>query len=744
MSKNNDFLKSSRLKEEVFNIMCPDDISLTAKNYPLVCLYAEALLNKHKRKQIANVLSNKMREMGRLMKALKTIDGGITGLFDALKPENFQSFISTTKIISGSKANDKSFDAPLLAPHMETDLKFVCNSALKNVLENRQLPHIQWTDRQKTKNDIKDLKKLIKGHWCTEISSLALKALKEKHWEKPVQLPSNSDIQIFKTYVNNLAENAYHELRNNLNLIKNYKILTECVLAETLMFNRKRVGEIQYLLIDNYNRTTENVNQESFMDSLTKVEQLISKRFKRVVAGGKGFKPVPILFSKRVQQYVDCILRVRSEFEIVPKSNPYLFANPDSEDRWMSGASVIRKFAQRCSAKEPSLLTSTIFWKHIATTLQLMSMENYEMEQIATFMGHTKKTHMEFYRRQKSLLLLEKGKKKEFKGKSLGDIELDADVYYTTGSENENEGSDDGQHLSERILKKVGKRPRHTGGTTDEVQSKSGPNFDSTADEQDQPPYKENLKKQEQVYTSHIHRRLSNVVQTRRDIQPPKINVLEKLIPRISEANNQVSSSTLDALVGKLAPKIGDMIKNEMDKLIEKFDHKLNNVVTKLTSMEKSIHDNSEEITVINEKLDSLEQNAKMKKLRIIGAAEEQNENLLGKMLKLITEDLGIKCTPEEISDVYRVGEAKNSNSKPRATIIEFVTMLRRNEVFKAKGLLKGKHIFINEDLTHKRYNLQINARKKFGRDVWTRSGRIYAKCGSAVKTINNEADLKD
>ncbi|KAK9736426.1 hypothetical protein QE152_g12493 [Popillia japonica] len=105
--------------------------------------------------------------------------------------------------------------------------------------------------------------------------------------------------------------------------------------------------------------------------------------------------------------------------------------------------------AQNCGAKNPSLLTSSKFRKHIATTLQLMTLEQNEMEQIATFMGHTKKTHEEFYRLPqdiyqtakvaKILLLLEKGRGNEFKGKKLSEIELNNDVYYSSESENEDE-----------------------------------------------------------------------------------------------------------------------------------------------------------------------------------------------------------------------------------------------------------------------------------------------------------------
>lgn len=41
------------------------------KNDPINCLYGETLLKKHKRQQMANVISNKIKEMARLLIALK-------------------------------------------------------------------------------------------------------------------------------------------------------------------------------------------------------------------------------------------------------------------------------------------------------------------------------------------------------------------------------------------------------------------------------------------------------------------------------------------------------------------------------------------------------------------------------------------------------------------------------------------------------------------------------------------------
>nr|CAI5852614.1 unnamed protein product [Callosobruchus analis] len=124
-SKNSNFLKSSRVKSEVFCIMRADAISAAVKNDSIICLYGEVLLSKHKRQQIVNVVSNKMREMGRLLIILKQ-SHTVECLFDALKPEMFQHLVTAVKTMSGYSESTKSFQSPSLAMHMGTNLKKLC------------------------------------------------------------------------------------------------------------------------------------------------------------------------------------------------------------------------------------------------------------------------------------------------------------------------------------------------------------------------------------------------------------------------------------------------------------------------------------------------------------------------------------------------------------------------------------------------------------------------------------------
>lgn len=132
------YLSKSRLKQEVFDIMRPDEISFVAKNDFLICLFGESYLNKHKRKQMRTAVSNKMRELARL-KIVLTKSTTISSLIDALLPEMYNHIVAAAKVISGYDPETKTFQASSLALHMGTTLKFVCDIAKKAIVTRNPL-----------------------------------------------------------------------------------------------------------------------------------------------------------------------------------------------------------------------------------------------------------------------------------------------------------------------------------------------------------------------------------------------------------------------------------------------------------------------------------------------------------------------------------------------------------------------------------------------------------------------------
>nr|CAI5858238.1 unnamed protein product [Callosobruchus analis] len=354
-------------------------------------------------------------------------------MLEALKPGNYDKVVQAARIISGYDEEKRSFHSASLALHMRASLLGACAAAKCLLL--KQDPVLPVTNYQEAIKNIKRFKELVESHWKYAMGSLALKDLNEKHSSNPKSLPVTSDVILFKQYTERIADTCDSSLKKNMEDLESFKKLGEAILSLTIVLNRKRVGDVQYSKLAEYECEVTSTNQEECSNVLTESELALSKHFKRIVVVGKGSKPVPILFSTKLQQYMDTLLWARKKTNFVSKDNPYLFAQTGKYKKWIDGSKALRYFAVNSGAKCPDTLTSSRLRKQIATVLQILNLNEAEKEQVAKFMGHTKKTHEEFYRLPqdifqtakvaKLLLLMEKGETAENKGKTLDDIDLE-------------------------------------------------------------------------------------------------------------------------------------------------------------------------------------------------------------------------------------------------------------------------------------------------------------------------------
>lgn len=137
---------------------------------------------------------------------------------------------------------------------------FVCASAEESE---------RWLD------EIKKFKKLVTSRWNIEISSLANKDLQEKKWNKPLLLPLVSDIKIFREETIKMAQNCCNQFKKNMDNIGTYKLLVQCSLALLILFNRRRIGDVQYLKISNYTNEKKS-NLTDFESALTESEKILT------------------------------------------------------------------------------------------------------------------------------------------------------------------------------------------------------------------------------------------------------------------------------------------------------------------------------------------------------------------------------------------------------------------------------------------------------------------------------------
>lgn len=169
------------------------------------------------------------------------------------------------------------------------------------------------------------------------------------------------------------------------------------------MYNRKRVGDLQYLLLEKWEVQMSRVAEENtheFTAALTDSEKILLQNFVRLESGGKWGRNVPVLIPKTpTMDYYNMIFSIRKSHkgDWFPEENKYFFTFPNS-NRWIDAASVIQRYARQCGASRSQLLTSNRLRKHIATTTQILNLKQNEIDQLAKFMGHTTNTHEEFYK----------------------------------------------------------------------------------------------------------------------------------------------------------------------------------------------------------------------------------------------------------------------------------------------------------------------------------------------------------
>ena len=128
-----------------------------------------------------------------------------------------------------------------------------------------------------------------------------------------------------------------------------------------------------------------------------------------------------------------------------------------------------------------------------------------------------------------------------------------------------------------------------------------------------------------------------------------------------------------------------------MDELKEKTDRGFGEVRKEIEKMK------SENNMIDNE--------TRLKNLRINGLPEGKPTDNLRDTIREIATTMQLDPAPilADIDLMYHIGKPNPRNTdRPRPVVIKFRSYRERDKMMKARRLLKGKNIFINDDLTRK------------------------------------------
>ncbi len=404
-------------------VMKQDEVASVVRNDLSIIQFAQSLYNKHGQDPTKyEYMRQKLREVGRLLLCLRT-EFSVHNLEEAVKPANFQRVVQAVKKVSGFDEEKHSYLTPSLALKLGHTLRKISDIIHCRALMAEDEELIRSTDV---------FKKLYTSKWSELVSHSALNTLSDAKYNKPSTLPFTEDVQILHQHLEKSGESAFCNLKEAATT-QNYAQLAQVTLAQIIVFNRRRAGEVSKMRLRSFHERDNTKLHEDVAMGLSKTEQKLCNYFSRIEIMGKRGRKVAVLLTPSMVDAVSLLASNRAECGVCA-TNVFLFARPKSMSHYR-GQDCLRVQASQCGAKHPEHLRSTQLRKHVATLSQVLNLKNNELDQVADFLGHDIRVHRDFYRLpvpttqlakiSKLLLSMEKGHLSSMQGKSLDEIEIE-------------------------------------------------------------------------------------------------------------------------------------------------------------------------------------------------------------------------------------------------------------------------------------------------------------------------------
>ncbi|XP_029949996.1 uncharacterized protein LOC115390320 isoform X2 [Salarias fasciatus] len=426
---------------KLLSVMKQDEIASVVRNDFSIVQFAQSLYNRHGQDPTKyEYIRQKLREVGRLLLCLRT-EFSIHNLEEAIKPANFQRIVQAVKKVSGFDEERLSFQTPSLALKLGHTLRKICD-----IIHCRAL----MAEDEELIKSTETFKKLHTSKWSELVSHKALSTLSDAKYNKPSTLPFTQDVQILHKHLEKTAERAVSDLKEEATT-QNYAQLAKVTLAQIIVFNRRRAGEVSKMRLKSFQEGDTTQLHEDVAMGLSKIEQKLCNYFRRIEIMGKRGRKVAVLLTPSVVDALSLLTSKRTECGVSP-TNVFLFARPKAMS-YYRGQDCLRIHADMCGAKHPEHLRSTQLRKHVATLSQVLNLKNNELDQVADFLGHDIRVHRDFYRLpvpttqlakvSKLLLSMEKGRLSGLQGKSLDEIELEDEIALSDAEAEDSESESD-------------------------------------------------------------------------------------------------------------------------------------------------------------------------------------------------------------------------------------------------------------------------------------------------------------
>ncbi|KAF4521634.1 hypothetical protein B566_EDAN006676 [Ephemera danica] len=435
---------SEDLRKFVLPSLRDDELAHVIFQDPLILAYGSFLFERgghevHRYKYMRAA----MREVASFLVAARDLTKDrkekIVYLQELLDNTKFLLVVESAKAAAGAGETLNGYKRPQLAENIGYHLDKISELLLQQCLIDNDELAIERLRRFKT---------LLQIKYKTAVSTQARVTKTKNRMNRKIRLPTGSDLKKLHDHLNGQLKIATENLIKRPNK-DNYVYLARVLQCKTVVFNRRRVGEVERLYLNTYTKRNKETMDPEVAKTLDMPAKQIASSLQRIETRGKYGRTVAVLLTKEMVYALDALVAHRDAAGVSEK-NPYLFAGHSGSEYFVRAGDSIRFIVAEIDAEFPESLRSTMLRKHIATMLQLFEMSEAQVDQVARFMGHEVLLHKNTYRHDDAtlqqtqvatlLLALERGDAHKYKGKRIDQIKPLKEILASESEPSDDEG----------------------------------------------------------------------------------------------------------------------------------------------------------------------------------------------------------------------------------------------------------------------------------------------------------------
>lgn len=379
---------SEDLKLRVFPYFNDDEVSNVIRYDEAVITYGNYMCRKYTAEHHASQIRSNLRAFGRLILALRELNPSIEKLSDVLDPMHIESIITAIDKVAGLDRSSHHYKAPATAMLLATELKRLCKLLTMEYARSR--------DKEGQKR-MEDLLLTFNLEFQVTINKKGLETQKINKRRKKIILPKTEHIAEFRIYLEGRMRYFIEKLERSFSQDA-WIHLAEYTLVHLAVFNRKRPGETQRILLDDY-KNYEIIADNDLpigTDALSKEQ---AKKWARIRLTGKLGKNTALLVHRDLGfKAIDLILKYREKAGVNPQ-NRYLFGEPNKTliQNTFQACQLIRRFSYESEIENPELLRTRLLRQHLATETAVSNIDQRLEGRVSDFMSHQRQIHEDYY-----------------------------------------------------------------------------------------------------------------------------------------------------------------------------------------------------------------------------------------------------------------------------------------------------------------------------------------------------------